>query len=78
MPEPIDLLERLDFTSMRPTMLALNSVSSSDSRVAMCLYSERSNGAMNLRFEREESGYLKFRQFGGEMPPTRYGTRRPA
>src|SRR5271163_3093271 len=34
---------------------------------------EKSNGAMNLRFEREESGYLKFRQFGGKMPPTQIG-----
>jgi hypothetical protein len=33
----------------------------------------RSNGAMNLRFKREESGYLKFRQFGGKMPPTQIG-----
>jgi hypothetical protein len=34
---------------------------------------EKSNGAMNLRFEREDSGYFKFRQFGGKMPPTQIG-----
>jgi hypothetical protein len=37
---------------------------------SQCVFLARSNGAMNRRFEREESGYLKFRQFGGKMPPT--------
>ena len=34
------------------------------------LMNASSNGAMHLRFEREESGYLKFRQFDGKMPLT--------